>query len=259
MTPPSFKRTDIVEILDGTHPRVGRGVALAIYALICASAVVIALETMPDLSARTNAWLVGIEIVILVLFLIEYALRLICSENPLKYAFSFWGIVDFLAVIPALVFLLPDFATIRAIRLLRILRLLKLFKANRALDRISKALNRAKTEFAIFFFIACVALYLAAVGIYHFEHEAQPDGFSSIPESLWWAIATFTTVGYGDVYPVTAGGRIFTGLVMLIGIGIIAVPAGLVTAALTEATPVVPTAADDPDTPSTESKKGDDT
>lgn len=259
MTRPSFKRTDIVEILDGTHPRVGRGVALAIYALICASAVVIALETMPDLSMRTNAWLVGTEIVILILFLFEYALRLTCSENPLKYAFSFWGIVDFLAVIPALVFLLPDFATIRAIRLLRILRLLKLFKANRALDRISKALNKAKAEFAIFFFIACVALYLAAVGIYHFEHEAQPDGFSSIPESLWWAIATFTTVGYGDVYPITAGGRIFTGLVMLIGIGIIAVPAGLVTAALTEATPVVvPTAADTPDTQSPESNKGDD-
>jgi len=232
-----MKRTEIIDILDGTHPRVGRGVALAIYALICASAVVIALETLPDLSPRANAALVVAEFAILAVFLVEYVLRLTCSEQPLKYAFSFWGIVDFLAVIPALVFLLPDFATIRAIRLLRILRLLKLVKANRALDRIARALDRAKAEFAIFFFIACVALYLAAVGIYHFEHEAQPEGFSSIPESLWWAIATFTTVGYGDVYPITAGGRIFTGLVMLIGIGIIAVPAGLVTAALTEAAP----------------------
>lgn len=252
MTERKFHRHDIIEILDGTHPRVGRGVALAIYALICGSAIVIALETMPDLTTRTNAILVATEFVILTLFLIEYVLRLTCSEHPLKYALSFWGIVDFLAVIPALVFLLPDFATIRAIRLLRILRLLKLFKANRALDRIAKALNRAKTEFAIFFFIACVALYLAAVGIYHFEHQAQPDGFSSIPESLWWAIATFTTVGYGDVYPITAGGRIFTGIVMLIGIGIIAVPAGLVTAALTEASP-----ADNTDTEKTESTKGD--
>lgn len=252
MTERKFHRHDIIEILDGTHPRVGRGVALAIYALICGSAIVIALETMPDLTTRTNAILVATEFVILTLFLIEYVLRLTCSEHPLKYALSFWGIVDFLAVIPALVFLLPDFATIRAIRLLRILRLLKLFKANRALDRIAKALNRAKTEFAIFFFIACVALYLAAVGIYHFEHQAQPDGFSSIPGSLWWAIATFTTVGYGDVYPITAGGRIFTGIVMLIGIGIIAVPAGLVTAALTEASP-----ADNTDTEKTESTKGD--
>lgn len=253
-----MKRTDIIDILDGTHPRVGRGVALGIYALICASAVVIALETLPDLTPRVNAILVGAEIAILSIFVVEYALRLTCSEKPLRYAFSFWGIVDFLAIVPALVFLLPDFATIRAIRLLRILRLLKLFKANRALDRIAKALDRTKAEFAIFFFIACVALYLAAVGIYHFEHVAQPDGFSSIPESLWWAIATFTTVGYGDVYPITAGGRIFTGVVMLIGIGIIAVPAGLVTAALTEATPDVTTASDASDTQTPESKRGDD-
>ncbi|WP_341863877.1 ion transporter [Gymnodinialimonas sp. 57CJ19] len=250
--PLSLSRSDIIEILDGTHPRLGRVVALAIYGLICLSAVVIALETMPDLSPRVNAVLVAAEILILTVFVIEYALRLSCSEKPLKYAFSFWGIVDFLAIVPALVFLLPDFATIRAIRLLRILRLLKLFKANRALDRIARALDQAKTEFAIFFFIACVALYLASVGIYHFEHEAQPDGFSSIPESLWWAIATFTTVGYGDVYPITVGGRIFTGIIMLIGIGIIAVPAGLVTAALTEAAP-----ADHKNTQQPESNRGD--
>lgn len=233
-----MSRHDIIEILEGTSPRFGRGVALAIYGLICISAVVIALETVPDLSARTNTILVATEIIILAVFLVEYVLRLTCTPEPWKYALSFWGIVDFLAIVPALVFLLPDFTTIRALRLLRILRLLKLFKANRALDRITYALDQAKTEFAIFFFIACVALYLAAVGIYHFEHEAQPDGFSSIPESLWWAIATFTTVGYGDVYPITTGGRIFTGLVMLIGIGIIAVPAGLITAALTEARPI---------------------
>lgn len=247
-----MKRTEIIDILDGTHPRVGRGVALAIYALICASAVVIALETLPDLTPQMNMFLVTAEIVILALFLIEYALRLTCSENPLKYAFSFWGLVDFLAIVPALIFLLPDFATIRAIRLLRILRLLKLFKANRALNRIALALDRTKAEFAIFFFMACVTLYLAAVGIYHFEHQAQPEGFSSIPESLWWAIATFTTVGYGDVYPITTGGRVFTGLVMLVGIGVIAVPAGLVTAALTEATP-----ANDKETEDTKSNRED--
>lgn len=245
MKHPPFKRSEIIEILDGTHPRVGRGVALAIYALICGSAVIIAIETMPDLNAGIKAWLVIAEIVIVGLFLIEYIMRLACSKSPLKYAFSFWGIIDFLAVIPALLFLLPDFATIRAIRLLRVLKLLKLLKANRALDRIILALNRVKTELAIFFFIVCVALYLAAVGIYHFEHLAQPEGFSSIPKSLWWAISTFTTVGYGDVYPITTGGRIFAGLVMLIGIGIIAVPAGLITAALTQTRPTDDTSSKD--------------
>lgn len=252
MTRFGFSRAEVIEILDGTHPRVGRAVALAIYGLICVSAVVIALETMPSLSPAMNTILVTTEIVILSVFVIEYVLRLSCSAQPLHYAFSFWGIVDFLAIVPALIFLMPDFATIRAIRLLRLLRLLKLFKANRALDRITRALDGTKAEFAIFFFIACVALYLASVGIYHFEHQAQPDGFSSIPESLWWAIATFTTVGYGDVYPITVGGRIFTGVIMLIGIGIIAVPAGLVTAALTEAAPT-----DQILTKETESNRGD--
>ncbi len=231
-------RPEIIAILDGEHPRVGRSVALAIYALIVASAIIIALETMPDLSPAVNRFLVTAEIVILGIFLVEYILRLTCSEHPMRYAFSFWGIVDFIAIIPAVLFLFPDLATVRALRLLRVLRLLKLFKANRALDRIARAIDRAKAEFGIFFFIACVALYLAAVGIYHFENEAQPDGFSSIPESLWWAIATLTTVGYGDVYPITTGGRFFTGMVLLVGIGIVAVPAGLITAALTDASPL---------------------
>jgi voltage-gated potassium channel len=230
-----MRRDDVIEILDGTHPRVGRGVALAIYALIVASAVVIALETMPELSETARSALRGVEAFILAAFCVEYILRLTCSAQPLRYAFSFWGIIDFIAVVPAVLFLFPDLTTVRTLRLLRLLRILKLFKANRALDRIAKAINRVKEEFLIFLFIACVALYLASVGIYHFEHIAQPEAFGSIPESMWWAVATLTTVGYGDVYPVTTGGRIFTGVILLIGIGVIAVPAGLITAALAEA------------------------
>lgn len=230
-----MRRTDIIAILDGTHPRVGRGVALAIYALIVASAVVIAVETMPTLPEGARRVLAMIEIAILAVFAVEYIVRLTCSPHPLRYAVSFWGIVDFIAVVPAIVFLIPDMTTVRALRLLRLLRILKLFKANRALDRIAEAVISVRAEFAIFLFIAITALYLAAVDIYHFEHVAQPEGFSSIPQSLWWAVATLTTVGYGDVYPVTTGGRIFTGAVLLIGIGVIAVPAGLITAALTEA------------------------
>jgi voltage-gated potassium channel len=229
-----MQRAEIIEILDGTHLRVGRSVALAIYGLIVVSAVVIALETMPQLSDGFRAALAVTEVVIVGAFLVEYVLRLACSDHPLRYAFSFWGIVDFIAIVPAIVFMIPDFATVRALRLLRLLRILKLFRANRALDRIIAAVIRVREEFAIFLFIAVTALYLAAVGIYHFEHVAQPEAFKSIPASLWWAVATLTTVGYGDVYPITTGGRIFTGAVLLIGIGVIAVPAGLLTAALTE-------------------------
>ena len=230
-----MRHDDVIEILDGTHPRVGRGVALAIYGLIVATAVIITIETLPGLSEPVKTGLFAVEIVILTVFTVEYVLRLACSVHPLRYAFSFWGIVDFIAVVPAVVLLFPDIVTLRTLRLLRLLRILKLFRANRALDRIATAIDKVKAEFLIFLFIACVAVFLAAVGIYHFEHTAQPAAFGSIPASLWWAVATLTTVGYGDVYPVTPGGRIFTGVILLIGIGVIAVPAGLITAALAEA------------------------
>jgi voltage-gated potassium channel len=229
-----MRRTDIIEILDGTHPRVGRGVALAIYGLIVATAVVISVETLPGLPAPVKTALWATEVFILSVFTVEYILRLTCSAHPLRYAVSFWGLVDFIAVVPALLFLFPDLATLRTLRLLRLLRILKLFRANRALDRIAMAIDKVKAEFLIFLFIACVAVFLAAVGIYHFEHLAQPEAFGSIPASLWWAVATLTTVGYGDVYPITTGGRIFTGVILLIGIGVIAVPAGLITAALAD-------------------------
>jgi voltage-gated potassium channel len=88
-------------------------------------------------------------------------------------------------------------------------------------------------EFVMFFFLALILIYIAAAGIYHFEHEAQPDRFTSIFDSLWWAICTLTTVGYGDVYPITAGGRVFTCMVLLIGLGIIAVPTGIIASSLT--------------------------
>lgn len=229
-------RSEIHEILDGTHPRVGRGVAIGIYVLIILSALVIAMATLPDLSPRLQAILRWSEHILLSLFAVEYLLRLLSAPRPLHYAVSFWGIVDFLAIVPAIVFLFPDLVTMRSLRLIRLLRLLKLFRANRALDRIGEAFRQTRTELAIFTFIALVVLYLSAVGIYHFERHAQPDVFGSIPQSLWWSIATLSTVGYGDVYPVTAAGRAFTGFVLLIGIGIVAVPAGLLTAALIDQT-----------------------
>jgi voltage-gated potassium channel len=225
-------RRGIIKALNGTHPVVGRKVALVIYALIVLSSVVIAVETLPSLSERTRRWLVVAEFTILTVFAIEYVLRLTCSRRPLVYAFSFWGIIDFIAIVPAVLFLFPDLTTVRSMRLLRLLRILKLLKANRALDRISRAIVQIRAELLIFLFVGMVILYLAAVGIYHFEHIAQPEAFGSIPASLWWALATLTTVGYGDVYPITTGGRIFTGLVLMVGIGIVAVPAGLITAAL---------------------------
>ena len=127
---------------------------------------------------------------------------------------------------------------LRSIRLLRILRLFRIFKFARystALRRFQRAFMIAREELTLFLIVTVILLYFSAIGIYHFEHDAQPKAFSSVFTSLWWAVVTLTTVGYGDVYPITIGGRIFTFGVLMVGLGIVAVPAGLVSSALSKA------------------------
>ena len=177
-------RAGIIAALDGTHARIGRSVALGLHALIIVSAIAIAVETVPGLDPALRRALLWVEYTTLSVFAAEYLLRLTCSPRPLRYAVSFWGIVDFLAVVPAILFLLPDAQSIRSLRLLRLIRLLKLFYASRALDRLAGAFEKNRAELLIFTLIALVVLYLAAVGIHHFEHEAQPETFGSIPASL---------------------------------------------------------------------------
>lgn len=102
------------------------------------------------------------------------------------------------------------------------------------MNRFGKALALAREEAVLFLLVTGILLYLSAVGIYYFEHQAQPENFKSIPHSLWWAVATLTTVGYGDVYPITVGGKLFTFVMLMIGLGIVAVPAGLVASAMSQ-------------------------
>jgi voltage-gated potassium channel len=123
----------------------------------------------------------------------------------------------------------------RASRLLRVFRVFKLARYSRAVRRFHRAFIIAREEVILFFGMTAIILFLAAVGIYYFENEAQPATFSSVFDSFWWAVATLTTVGYGDVYPVTAGGKIFTFTVLIVGLGVVSVPAGLVASALSKA------------------------
>ena len=227
-------RSDVLHILDGTDPRHGRHVALALNALILVSAVAIAFETMPGMSPGLHRVLRVIEGLVLLVFLAEYLTRIICTPRPLRYAFSFWGLVDLLAVLPALVLLQPQWATIRVLRLIRLVRLLKLVRSSRALDRMGRAMRSVRDELTVLGVMAAMVLYIAAVGIYIFENPVQPQVFSSIPKSLWWAVASLTTVGYGDMVPLTVGGRIFTTLVLFVGLGIVAGPGAIITSALLE-------------------------
>ena len=176
----------------------------------------ITLQSLPDLPVNVNRTLWVFETVMLTIFAVEYGLRLWSAPNRLKYALSFWGIIDLLAILPALLLLWPDAQVLRTLRIMRVFRLLKLLRMRRALARIEHALSEARDELLLAVFLAGIVLFLAAVGIYHFEREAQPESFGSIPQALWWSLATLTTVGYGDVYPITIAGRAFTAFVLFI-------------------------------------------
>ncbi|WP_078059392.1 ion transporter [Tropicimonas marinistellae] len=227
-----MRREEYIQILDGTHPGHGRTIAILHQGLIVASGLAISLETIPNLPNWAYTALFGFESMVVAVFVIEYLARVVCAPRPFRYIFSFWGIVDLLSCLPALLIVQQQWAAIRSLRLLRLVRLLKLLHANRALMRLELALAESRGELLVFAFLAGIILYIAGVGIFIFEHDVQPEAFSSIPKSLWWAVVSFTTVGYGDMYPVTAEGRLFTTFILFIGLGVIAVPTAIITTSL---------------------------
>lgn len=206
-----------------------------IQCLIILSMVSFAVETLPSLSEGWRKWLRISEIVTVVIFTLEYVLRICLCRPRFRFSFTFLGMIDLLAIMPFYLSTGLDLRSLRAFRLLRLFRLLKLARYSSAMQRYHRAFLIAKEELVLFGATALITLYLASVGIYYFESKAQPEAFASVPDSLWWAVVTLTTVGYGDVYPITLGGRIFTFFVLIIGLGIVAVPTGLFASALSKA------------------------
>ena len=225
----------VKQIIEGTDTRFGRLFDLSIQALIVLSLVTFSLETLPNLTDVQRLILRWIETVTVLIFTVEYVSRLIVADRPLKFATSFFGLVDLIAILPFYLSLGIDLRSVRAFRLLRLFRIFKLARYSNAIRRFHRAVIIAWEEMVLFGFVALIVLYLAAVGIYYFENPAQPEAFASVFHSLWWATATLTTVGYGDVYPITVGGRCFTFVVLIVGLGIVSVPAGLVASALSKA------------------------
>lgn len=213
----------------------GRRFDLAVQALILLSMVVYSLETLPGIDVRTRSLLQQAELWIVGIFTLEYLLRVWVAAKKREFVFSFFGLVDLAAILPFYLALGLDLEVLRACRLLRLLRIFKLFRYSRAARRYRLAFSLIREELALFFSAAFLLLFFAAAGVYHFEHEAQPEAFQSIFHSLWWAVITLTTVGYGDAYPVTLGGRLFTFLVLMIGLGVVSVPSGLMASSLSEA------------------------
>lgn len=225
-------RERIRHALKGEDPKFGEVLLWVIYTAIAMSIVTMTLQSMMIIPEWIREWLFVLNMALAVLFTLEYATRVWSAEKPLQYVFSFWGLIDLLAILPMVMFLWQDSAALRLLRLFRALRLLKMGRMNAALDRLGRAVASIKEDLILFTILSGMMLYFAALGIYHLERNAQPETFGSIPDAIWWAIVTLTTVGYGDATPITTGGRIFTGFVLLIGLGIVAIPAGLITAAL---------------------------
>lgn len=214
----------------------GAAFTAVIQFLILASAVVFVLESDRNVwgLAEYATYFIVFDWAFFVLFSTEYALRVYIEPRKRDFIFSFYGIIDLLAILPSL-FLLPGF---RVLRVLRFLRIFRIFKATRfilAVDRLASALRGIQQELLALAILSLMLVYLAACGIHYFERDVQPEAFGTIIDSMWWAVVTLTTVGYGDVYPETGGGKVFTALVTLIGVGLIAIPSGLLASALTEA------------------------
>lgn len=226
---------DLKQIVENSDTKAGRTFDLTIQFLIIYSLITFSISTIPDLSQGFIEFLLISQVVTVCIFTIEYILRIYVADRKLNYILSFYGLIDLLAILPFYMTIAVDLRAIRVVRLLRLFRLLKIVRYSNALKRYRTAFKEIKEELIIFFSTTCFLIYISAVGIYYFENSVQPEAFKSIFHSLWWAVATLTTVGYGDVYPITVGGKIFTFFILMIGLGIVAVPAGLLASALQDA------------------------
>lgn len=228
-------RRRLHEIIFEQDTPAGRAFDTVVLLSIVASIVVVLLESVPSIRARWQSTLVLLEWSFTALFTVEYLLRLYSVGRPLRYATSFFGIVDLLAVIPSyLSLLLPGAQSLLVVRILRTLRIFRVFKLTLYLSEsreLWEAMRRSRRKIFVFLFV--VVTLVVIVGAAMYLVEGPESGFTSIPMSMYWAVVTLTTVGYGDISPQTPLGQFLAMLLMLIGYGIIAVPTGIVSAEMT--------------------------
>jgi len=205
--------------------------------------IALILESYKELRESYEQIFQIVELFSVVVFTIEYLLRLWVADinkdvgnSRVKFTFSPLGLIDLFAILP---FYLPmifpiDLRVVRILRLFRLLRIFKLGRFSKSLKTINEVLRETKTDLAITIFVAFILLILSSTLMYYVENEVQPEKFASIGHSFWWSVATLTTVGYGDVYPVTAMGKFLSAIIALIGIGFVALPTGIISSSFIE-------------------------
>ena len=229
-------RTVLHEVIFEADTPTGKGFDVLLIVSILASVAAVMLDSMGAVQLQYGQLLLMIEWVFTLLFTVEYILRLLCVGRPLKYVVSFYGVVDLLAIIPTyLSLILPGSQYLLVIRILRILRIFRILKLVSYLGEarlLMQALRASGRKVAVFLFTVLTLVVIFGSLMYVIEGAA--NGFTSIPRSIYWAIVTLTTVGYGDISPQTALGQALASLVMILGYAIIAVPTGIVTVEMSQ-------------------------
>jgi voltage-gated potassium channel len=224
-------RQKLYQIIFEADTPAGKRFDIALLVIIVISIALVMIESIPSVKKIYGNELLTAEWLITIVFTIEYLLRIFSSPKPAKYIFSFLGIIDLLAILPTFFSLIaPDaqaLVVIRAIRLLRIYRILKLYHFIRASNLLVLALKRSARKISIFMMFIVILVVL--LGSIMYLVEGAQNGFFSIPLSIYWAVITLTTVGYGDIVPLTALGKFIASFIMLLGYSILAIPTGIVT------------------------------
>jgi len=224
------------EIIYEADTREGKLFDVILLIAILASIILVMLESVDSFDAKYHDTLIIGEWIITILFSLEYIFRIISINKPTKYIFSFFGIIDFLSTIPIYLSLIyagsQGLVALRALRLLRVFRILKLARYIGASNKLLLALRASKAKIAVFlFFVLIVCIILGTV---MYMIEGAENGFNNIPKSIYWAIVTLTTVGFGDIAPQTPLGQLISSVIMILGYSIIAIPTGIVSSEMTK-------------------------
>lgn len=235
--PPTDRRLGLYQVIFEAETPAGRAFDIALAILIIISVIAVILESVGSIRENYGEALYALEWAMTLVFTAEYILRLVAVRHPLRYAFSFYGVIDFIAASPSYLSLfVPEthyLLAVRIIRLLRIFRILKLVEYSSESRVITTALLASRKKISVFLF--AILMLVTAIGTVMYVVEGEENGFTDIPTSIYWAIVTMTTVGYGDLAPKTIFGKMLASAVMIIGYSIIAVPTGIVTAEIARA------------------------